>query len=33
VTGVIDGKPRLDDGQVLDIANVIWCTGYHPGLS
>jgi putative flavoprotein involved in K+ transport len=25
--------PVLDDGQVLAPANVIWCTGYHPGLS
>ena len=28
--GVQDGKPMLADGQVLDVANVIWCTGYHP---
>ena len=33
VTGVRDGKPLLADGQVLDISNVIWCTGFHPGLS
>ena len=33
VTGVRDGKPLLADGRVLDIANVIWCTGFHPGLS
>lgn len=26
--GVQDGKPVLADGQVLDVANVIWCTGY-----
>jgi putative flavoprotein involved in K+ transport len=31
--GVEDGKPVLEDGQVLDVANVIWCTGYHPGFS
>ena len=30
---VEDGKPVLDDGQVLDIANVIWCTGFHSGFS
>jgi putative flavoprotein involved in K+ transport len=24
-----DGKPMLADGQVLDVANVIWCTGYR----
>ena len=33
VTGVRDGKPLLEDGRVLDVANVIWCTGFHPGLS
>jgi putative flavoprotein involved in K+ transport len=33
VTGVRDGKPLLADGRVLDISNVIWCTGFHPGLS
>lgn len=26
--GVQDGKPILADGQVLDVANVVWCTGY-----
>ena len=25
-----DGKPVLDDGQVLDVANVIWATGFRP---
>jgi putative flavoprotein involved in K+ transport len=33
VAGVRDGKPVLSDGRVLDVANVIWCTGFHPGLS
>jgi putative flavoprotein involved in K+ transport len=32
-TGVRSGRPLLDDGQVLDVANVIWCTGYQPGYS
>ena len=27
--GVRDGKPVLADGTVLDVANVIWCTGYR----
>jgi putative flavoprotein involved in K+ transport len=31
--GVENGKPALDDGRVLDVANVIWCTGFHPGFS
>ena len=33
VTGVKDGRPMLDDGQVLDVANVIWCTGFTNGFS
>ncbi|HYP99121.1 MAG TPA: FAD-dependent oxidoreductase [Polyangiaceae bacterium] len=33
VTAVRDGLPVLDDGRVLDAANVIWCTGFHPGFS
>jgi len=33
VTGIVDGKPQLSDGRVLDVGNVIWCTGFHPGLS
>jgi putative flavoprotein involved in K+ transport len=31
--GVRDGLPLLEDGRVLDAANVVWCTGYHPGFS
>jgi putative flavoprotein involved in K+ transport len=31
VVGVRDGKPVLEDGRVLDVANVVWCTGFHPG--
>jgi putative flavoprotein involved in K+ transport len=27
--GVKDGKPELEDGRVLDVANVVWCTGFH----
>jgi putative flavoprotein involved in K+ transport len=33
VTGQVDGRPRLEDGRVLDAANVIWCTGYRPDYS
>jgi len=33
VTGVVDGHPLLDDGSVLDVANVVWCTGFESGLS
>lgn len=28
VVGVHDGLPQLEDGEVLDVTNVIWCTGY-----
>ena len=28
--GVRDGRPMLADGTVLDVANVIWATGYRP---
>jgi putative flavoprotein involved in K+ transport len=30
-TGTRDGRPQLEDGQALDVANVIWATGYEPG--
>jgi putative flavoprotein involved in K+ transport len=33
VLGVSDGRPRLEDGRVLDVANVIWSTGFRPGFS
>jgi putative flavoprotein involved in K+ transport len=32
-TGVRDGKPVLEDGRVLDVTNVIWCTGFAPNNS
>jgi putative flavoprotein involved in K+ transport len=28
VTGVQDGKPRLEDGRVLEVGSVVWCTGF-----
>ncbi len=31
--GVRDGKPILEDGRVLDVTNVIWCTGFGLGFS
>jgi putative flavoprotein involved in K+ transport len=31
--GVQDGRPVLDDGRVLDVANVIWCTGFRQDYS
>jgi putative flavoprotein involved in K+ transport len=27
--GVVDGRPQLADGQVLDVATVLWCTGFR----
>jgi putative flavoprotein involved in K+ transport len=33
VSGVRDGKPMLADGRVMDVTNVIWCTGFDPGLT
>jgi putative flavoprotein involved in K+ transport len=33
IAGVRDGLPVLDDGRVLDVTNVVWCTGFHPGFS
>jgi putative flavoprotein involved in K+ transport len=33
VTGVQEGRPLLADGRVLDVANVVWCTGFTPGFS
>jgi putative flavoprotein involved in K+ transport len=33
VVGVQDGLPVLEDGRVVKVANVIWCTGYDAGFS
>ncbi len=33
VIGVREGKLLLEDQRVLDVGNVIWCTGFHPGFS
>lgn len=33
VIGVRDGLPLLEGGQTAPAANVIWCTGFHPGFS
>ncbi|MGH3132220.1 MAG: flavin-containing monooxygenase [Gaiellaceae bacterium] len=27
--GVESGKPLLEDGRVVDVANVVWCTGFR----
>jgi len=31
--GAHDGRPMLADGQVLDVVNVVWCTGFRPDYS
>jgi putative flavoprotein involved in K+ transport len=33
VVGVRDGRPLLEDQQVPEVANVIWCTGFGPDFS
>jgi putative flavoprotein involved in K+ transport len=31
--GVRDGLPVLDGGRVVDVTNVVWCTGFRPDYS
>ena len=33
VEGARNGLPLLADGRTLDVANVVWCTGFNLGLS
>jgi putative flavoprotein involved in K+ transport len=33
VRAVDDGMPVLDDGTRLNVANVVWCTGFRPSYS
>ena len=33
VSGVKGGRPVVEDGRALDVANVIWCTGFSNGFS
>jgi putative flavoprotein involved in K+ transport len=30
MTGVMNGRPVLEDGRRLEVSNVIWCTGFTP---
>jgi putative flavoprotein involved in K+ transport len=30
MVGVRDGLPELDGGRVLEVRNVVWCTGFRP---
>ena len=31
--GIRDGLPVMEDGQLVDVANVIWCTGFDAGFA
>ena len=31
--GAVDGRPQLEDGRILDVKNVVWCTGFRKDLS
>lgn len=33
VVGVAAGLPMLADQRVLDVSNIVWCTGFHPDFS
>jgi putative flavoprotein involved in K+ transport len=33
VLGAEGGRPVLDDGRVLEVANIVWCTGFRPDFS
>lgn len=33
VTGCEQGRPLLEDGEVLDVRNVLWCTGFRQDFS
>jgi len=33
ISGVRNGLPFVEGGRVLDVANVVWCTGFDAGFS
>jgi putative flavoprotein involved in K+ transport len=33
LTGVREGGPMLENRRVIDVANVVWCTGFQDGFS
>ncbi len=33
IVGMEGGRPALEDGRVLDVSNVIWCTGFREEFS
>jgi putative flavoprotein involved in K+ transport len=30
MVAVQDGLPVVEDGRLMNVANVVWCTGYRP---
>jgi putative flavoprotein involved in K+ transport len=33
IVDVTDGLPVTEDGQTIEVTNIIWCTGHRPGFS
>jgi putative flavoprotein involved in K+ transport len=33
LSGVKDGNPLLENGEIAEVKNVIWCTGFYPRFS
>jgi putative flavoprotein involved in K+ transport len=33
VTGVVEGKPQLANGETLNVSAIVWCTGFTPDFS
>lgn len=33
IAGAREGRPLLEDGRTLEVANVVWCTGFSPDFS
>lgn len=30
MVGVREGKPHLEDGRMVEVSSVVWCTGFRP---
>ena len=33
VIGVRDGLPLLENNEIVNVKNIVWCTGFHPSFS
>lgn len=33
VVGVVDGSPQTEEGDILSVGSVVWCTGFESGFS